>query len=123
MDRHIQQKQPVFYKRLFMATYFLSKYVDHLICLNTNEDCIRKVREMMEEIPPQEPTYERYGTFEAEVLEVILKNEKKEETSRFISGERVSTRVKIEFHENIEEPIVGFTCGGTKGVTPSISME
>ena len=32
-----------------MATYFLSKYVDHLICIDTNEVCIRKVKEMTEE--------------------------------------------------------------------------
>ena len=32
-----------------MATYFLSKYVDHLICIDTNEDCIRIVKRMLEE--------------------------------------------------------------------------
>ncbi len=32
-----------------MATYFLSKRVDHLICMDTNEECIRIVKRMLEE--------------------------------------------------------------------------
>jgi ubiquinone/menaquinone biosynthesis C-methylase UbiE len=32
-----------------MATYFLSKYVDHLICMDTDEICIKKVEGMIEE--------------------------------------------------------------------------
>lgn len=41
-------------------------------------------------------------------MEVILKNRREEETGLFISGEWMSIRVKIQFHENIKDPIVGF---------------
>jgi ABC-type polysaccharide/polyol phosphate transport system ATPase subunit len=57
---------------------------------------------------PQKPKYERYGTFEAEIVDVALKNEKGEETNIFNSGERMSIFLKIRFHRDIEDPIIGF---------------
>ena len=40
-----------------MATYFLSKHVDHLICIDTNEDYIQKVKEMVREAGIQNITF------------------------------------------------------------------
>ena len=57
---------------------------------------------------PENPKYERYGTFEAEIVEVVLRNERGEETNTFTSGEGVSICLKIRFHRDIEDPIVGF---------------
>ena len=61
-----------------------------------------------EGIVPQKPKYERYGTFEAEIIEVVLRNEKGEETDTFNSGEGMSIGLKIRFHRDVENPIVGF---------------
>ena len=57
---------------------------------------------------PQKPKYERYGTFEAEIVDVVLKSEKGEETNMFNSGERMSVCLKIRFHRDVEDPIIGF---------------
>jgi ABC-type multidrug transport system ATPase subunit len=63
---------------------------------------------VIEEIVPQKPIYERYGTFEAEIVEVILRNEKGQEANTFPSGERMAICLKIRFHRDIKDPIVGF---------------
>lgn len=71
--------------------------------------------EKIEEFFPQEPKYERYGTFEAEIVEVVLRNEKEEETNTFTSGEGMSICLKIRFHRDVEGPIVGFYIRKCKG--------
>jgi SAM-dependent methyltransferase len=42
-----------------MATYFLSKYVGHLICIDTNEKCIQKVQGMVEETGIKNVTFKK----------------------------------------------------------------
>lgn len=56
----------------------------------------------------EKPAYQHYGTLEAEITGVALSNEKGEETDIFDSGEQVSIRFKIRFHDDVDEPIVGF---------------
>ena len=60
------------------------------------------------EIVSQKPMYERHGTFEAEIVDISLRNEKEEETLLFYSGEILSLSLKIKFHRDVEDPIVGF---------------
>lgn len=42
-----------------MATYFLSKQVDHLICIDTNEKCLEKVEEMTREMGLKNVTFRK----------------------------------------------------------------
>jgi ABC-type polysaccharide/polyol phosphate transport system ATPase subunit len=72
------------------------------------EKKVEKEKEKIEEFFPQEPKYERYGTFEAEIVEVALRNEKEEVTNTFTYGERMSICLKIRFHRAMEGPLVGF---------------
>jgi len=67
---------------------------------------------------PQKPKYERYGTFEAEIVDVVLKSEKGEETNMFNSGERMSVCLKIRFHRDVEDPIIGFYIRKYEGSQP-----
>ena len=71
--------------------------------------------EKIEEILPQEPKYGRYGTFEAEIIEVLLRNEKEDEANTFTSGEGMLICLKIRFHGDVEDPIVGFYIRECKG--------
>jgi len=64
--------------------------------------------EESEEIISPEPKYERYGTYEAEIVEVALRNDKDEEALTFHSGEWLSICLTIQFCCNVEDPIVGF---------------
>jgi ABC-type polysaccharide/polyol phosphate transport system ATPase subunit len=64
--------------------------------------------EESEEIISFEPKHERYGTFEAEIADVVLRNDKDEEALTFHSGELLSICLKIQFCCNVEGPIVGF---------------
>jgi len=79
------------------------------------EKKVEKEKEKIEEFFPQEPKYERYGTFEAEIVEVVLRNEKEEETNTFTSAEGMSICLKIRFHRDLEGPIVGFYIREYKG--------
>jgi len=42
-----------------MATYFLSNYVHHLICIDTNEKCIQKVEDMIKEMDIKNVTFKK----------------------------------------------------------------
>ena len=79
------------------------------------EKKVEKEKKKNEEFFPQEPKYERYGTFEAEIVEVVLRNEKEEETNTFTSAEGMSICLKIRFHRDVEGPIVGFYIRECKG--------
>ena len=48
-------------------------------------------------------------------MEVVLRNEKEEETNTFTSGEGMSICLKIRFHRDVEGPIVGFYIRKCKG--------
>lgn len=58
-------------------------------------------------IPPEVPSFQRHGTFEAEITNVLIRSEKGEETDSFVSGEKVSICLHVRFHEDIENPNVG----------------
>ena len=79
------------------------------------EQKVGKEKEKIEEFFPPEPKYERYGTFEAEIVGVVLRNENEDETDTFTSGEGMSICLKIRFHRDVEGPIVGFYIRECKG--------
>ena len=68
----------------------------------------KEKRVEMEEVVSQKPRYKRYGTFEAEIVNIVLKNEKGQETFTFHSGDMLSICLKIQFHRDLKDPIVGF---------------
>jgi ABC-type polysaccharide/polyol phosphate transport system ATPase subunit len=64
----------------------------------------------METVAPKPPCYQRFGTFEAEITEVLIKSsEQGKETDSFISGEMISIDLHIRFHRDIENPNVGMS--------------
>jgi hypothetical protein len=67
-----------------------------------------KEKEKIEESFPREPPFERHGTFEAEIVDVVLRNEKEEVTHTFVYGERMSICLKIRLHRAMKGPLVGF---------------
>jgi ABC-type polysaccharide/polyol phosphate transport system ATPase subunit len=70
------------------------------------EEISEKGEEEREEIQP--PPYRRYGAFEAEITEVLIRSsEKGKETDAFISGEMVSVCLRIRCHQKIDSPSVG----------------
>jgi ABC-type polysaccharide/polyol phosphate transport system ATPase subunit len=67
-----------------------------------------------EEVRPEEPaagppSYRRYGTFEAEVTGVIIRGSDGEERSLFSSGDVMSIGVRIRFHRQLQDPIIGIS--------------
>jgi ABC-type polysaccharide/polyol phosphate transport system ATPase subunit len=67
----------------------------------------------LEAVAPKPPCYQRYGTFEAEITEVLIKSsEQGKETDSFISGEMISICLLIRFHRDIENPNVGMAILG-----------
>jgi teichoic acid transport system ATP-binding protein len=72
-----------------------------------SEDQEKSIEETVEAVNLQFPRYQRYGTFEAEITDVLIKSEEGKETDTFISGEMISISLHIRFHQDIENPTVG----------------
>jgi ABC-type multidrug transport system ATPase subunit len=65
-------------------------------------------RAELKEVAPQPPQYQRHGTLEAEITEVLIKSsEQSKETDTFLSGEMISIHLRIRCHQDIENPNVG----------------
>jgi ABC-2 type transport system ATP-binding protein/lipopolysaccharide transport system ATP-binding protein len=70
-------------------------------------------RAELKEVASQPPQYQRYGTLEAEVTEVLIKSsEQGKETDTFFPGEMVSICLHIRCHQDIENPNVGIAIVG-----------
>ncbi|OGP88506.1 MAG: hypothetical protein A2156_03530 [Deltaproteobacteria bacterium RBG_16_48_10] len=58
-------------------------------------------------VPPDFPRYQRCGSFEAEITEVLIKSEQGKEADSLTSGEMFSICLHIRFHQDIENPNIG----------------
>jgi len=56
---------------------------------------------------PLTPKFERHGTFEAEIVDVRLRNGLGEETDAFVTSERMSIDLKMVFRQDLPDPIAG----------------
>jgi ABC-type polysaccharide/polyol phosphate transport system ATPase subunit len=65
-------------------------------------------RPVSREADLQLPSYVRCGSFEAEIMEVLIKSsESGKEIDTLFSGEMISICLRIRCHKNIENPVVG----------------
>jgi ABC-type polysaccharide/polyol phosphate transport system ATPase subunit len=63
---------------------------------------------ILETAAPEPPSHKRFGTFEAEITEALIKPfGQTNETDVFFPGERLSIRLRLRFHRDMKNPNVG----------------
>jgi len=64
----------------------------------------------LEAVAPDPASYKRYGTFEAEITEVLIKSpEQGRQEGPLVAGEMISIGLHIRFHQDIENPNIGMS--------------